>query len=134
VGTRLVPVHPAASVPSAPQCFSALCYGGMVSGPDAPLPADCYRYSLAQPGVVGCISAPRRRRELNENLATLRAPTLDPAQLAMLRAHGLGVRAENQRFNTLMRQPPATPRPPPGSCSPPSSRPRTRARRACCLG
>jgi hypothetical protein len=85
--------------------FSALCYGRMLSGPGAPSPADCYRYSLSQPGVVGCISAPRRRRELVENLEVLRAPTLDPAQLAALRAHGVGVRAENQRFNTLMRQP-----------------------------
>jgi diketogulonate reductase-like aldo/keto reductase len=85
--------------------FSALCYGRMVSGPQAPSPADCYRYSLSQPGVVGCISAPRRRHEVIENVAVLRAPTLDAAQLAALRAHGVGVRAENQRFNTLMRQP-----------------------------
>ena len=85
--------------------FSALCYGRMLSGPGAPSPADCYRYSLAQPGVVGCISAPRRRRELIENLAALRRPSLDDAELATLRAHGVGVRAENQRFNTLMRQP-----------------------------
>jgi diketogulonate reductase-like aldo/keto reductase len=85
--------------------FSALCYGRMVSGPGAPSPADCYRYSLSQPGVAGCISAPRRRRELIENLAALRSPILDAAQLAVLRAHGVGVRAENQRFNTLLRQP-----------------------------
>ena len=85
--------------------FSALCYGRMVSGACAPSPADCYRYSLAQPGVVGCISAPRRRHELIENLAALRRPSLDDAELATLRAHGVGVRAENQRFNTLMRQP-----------------------------
>jgi hypothetical protein len=85
--------------------FSALCYGRMVSGPCAPSPADCYRYSLAQPGVVGCLSAPRRRRELLENLAALRAPSLDADRLAALRAHGVGVRAENQRFNTLVRQP-----------------------------
>jgi hypothetical protein len=77
----------------------------MLSGAGAPSPADCYRYSLSQPGVVGCISAPRRRHELLENLAALRTPILDDAQLAALRAHGVGVRAENQRFNTLMRQP-----------------------------
>ncbi|MEO7736471.1 MAG: aldo/keto reductase, partial [Kofleriaceae bacterium] len=85
--------------------FSALCYGRMVSGACAPSPADCYRYSLSQPGVVGCISAPRRRHELIENLAALRRPSLDDAELATLRAHGVGVRVENQRFNALMRQP-----------------------------
>lgn len=85
--------------------FSALTYGRMISGPHAPSPADCYRYSLSQPGVTACISAPRRRREVIENLAVLAQPRLDEAQLAALRRHGLGVRAENQRFNSLLRQP-----------------------------
>ena len=85
--------------------FSALCYGRMVSGPDAPSAADCYRYALAQPGVTACISAPRRHDELVENLAALTAPPLTADELAAMRAHGVGVRAENHRFNTLMRQP-----------------------------
>jgi len=85
--------------------FSALCYGRMVSGPDAPSAADCYRYSIAQPGVTACISAPRRHTELVENLGVLTAPALTDAELAALREHGKGVRAENQRFNTLLRQP-----------------------------
>ncbi|MBL0216896.1 MAG: aldo/keto reductase [Myxococcales bacterium] len=85
--------------------FSALCYGRMVSGPGAPEPADCYRYSLSQPGVTACITAPRRHRELVENLAVLERTQLDETELARLRAHGAGVRIENQRFNTLIRQP-----------------------------
>src|SRR5436189_285082 len=85
--------------------FSALTYGRMISGPGAPSPADCYRYSLAQPGVTACISAPRREGELLENLAALARPRLDPAELAALRAHGAHVHAESQRFNTLLRQP-----------------------------
>lgn len=85
--------------------FSALCYGRMLVGDHAPPARDCYRYSLSQPGVVACISAPRRRAELVENLDALRAPMLDADRLAELRAHGLGVRADNQRFNTLLRQP-----------------------------
>jgi diketogulonate reductase-like aldo/keto reductase len=85
--------------------FSALTYGRMISGPGAPSPADCYRYSLAQPGVTACISAPRRPDELLENLAALAQPRLDPAELAALRAHGARVHAESQRFNTLLRQP-----------------------------
>jgi aryl-alcohol dehydrogenase-like predicted oxidoreductase len=85
--------------------FSALCYGRMVSGPDAPSAADCYRYSLSQPGVTACISAPRRRSELVENVGVLAQPVLDAAQLAAMREHGRLVRAEDQRFNTLLRQP-----------------------------
>jgi diketogulonate reductase-like aldo/keto reductase len=85
--------------------FSALTYGRMISGPGAPSPADCYRYSLSQPGVTACISAPRREDELAENLAALAHPRLDPERLAALRAHGAGVHAESQRFGTLLRQP-----------------------------
>lgn len=85
--------------------FSALCYGRMVSGPGAPSAADCYRYSLSQPGVAACISAPRDHDELVENLAALDAPPLSIDQQASLREFGRGVRAENHRFNALMRQP-----------------------------
>lgn len=85
--------------------FSALCYGRMVAGAGAPSAADCYRYSLSQPGVTASISAPRRHRELVENLAVLHQPTLAVEALASLRAHGEGVRAQNQRFATLVRQP-----------------------------
>jgi hypothetical protein len=77
----------------------------MVSGPNAPSPADCYRYSLSQPGVTACISAPRRHRELIENLEVLQQPTLDAASQAALRRHGEGVRLENQRFGSLIRPP-----------------------------
>ncbi len=85
--------------------FSALTYGRMISGPGAPPPADCYRYSLSQPGVTACISAPRRHDELLENLAALALPRLDPGRIDALRAHGARVHAESQRFNTLLRQP-----------------------------
>lgn len=85
--------------------FSALCYGRMLSGPNAPTPAECYRYSLSQPGVTAVISAPRRRNEVRDNLSALVQPILDADRVAALRSHGLGVRAENQRFNTLLRQP-----------------------------
>jgi aryl-alcohol dehydrogenase-like predicted oxidoreductase len=85
--------------------FSALCYGRMLAGPSAPSAAECYRYSLSQPGVTCCASAPRNRRELVENLDVLREPTLPAERLAELREHGLAVRAESQRFNALLRQP-----------------------------
>ncbi len=85
--------------------FSALCYGRMVAGPGAPSAADCYRYSLAQPGVSACLSAPRRHRELLENLEVVARPELSEASMAALRQHGAGVRIENQRFGELIRRP-----------------------------
>jgi HEAT repeat protein len=85
--------------------FSALCYGRMLTGPGAPVAADCYRYSLGQPGVTACLAAPRRHRELVEDLGALQSPRLSLDRQAALRAHGAGVRAENHRFNTLLRRP-----------------------------
>ena len=103
IETELLPVARAHG--TAIVTFSALCYGRMLSGPNPPSAANCYRYSLAQPGVTACISAPRRTGELIENLAVLDNPLLDADAIAALREHGVGVRAENQRFNALMRQP-----------------------------
>jgi hypothetical protein len=62
---------------------------------------------LARPGSpeIQVISAPRRRSEVRENIGVLASPFLTAEQLAELRAHGIGVRAENRRFNTLLRQP-----------------------------
>lgn len=85
--------------------FSALCYGRMVAGPGAPSAADCYRYSLTQPGVSACLSAPRRHRELLENLQVVAHPELAAESVAALRQHGAGVRIENQRFGELIRKP-----------------------------
>jgi HEAT repeat protein/diketogulonate reductase-like aldo/keto reductase len=85
--------------------FSALTYGRMLSGPNAPTPAECYRYSLAQPGVTACISAPRRHRELAANLEALAHPSLPAERITAMREHGAGVRAESTRFNKLLRQP-----------------------------
>ncbi len=88
--------------------FSALVYGRML----APSPsgsrfdaADCYRYCLSQDGVSVCLSAPRRQRELEENLGVVRAPTLAPEVMARMREHGLRVRADNRAFMSLVREP-----------------------------
>ena len=85
--------------------FTALCYGRMLQGEAAPSAQDCYRYSLAQDGVTATISAPRRHRELVENLEVLGAGAMTEAELARVRAHGAAVRIESQRFNALVRQP-----------------------------
>lgn len=88
--------------------FSALCYGRMLRGSSVfergPAALDCYRYALAQPGVSACISAPRRHRELVENLALLDLPALDPTMIEALRAHGREVHADNKRFDRLIRR------------------------------
>ncbi|MFT3698891.1 MAG: aldo/keto reductase [Kofleriaceae bacterium] len=85
--------------------FSALSYGRMLQGPLAPTAAQAYQYSMQQAGVTATISAPRRRSEVRENITALTAPALTDEQLQALRDHGRGVRAENQRFNALLRQP-----------------------------
>jgi aryl-alcohol dehydrogenase-like predicted oxidoreductase/HEAT repeat protein len=89
--------------------FSALCYGRMLRPHgelSRPTAADCYRYSLAQPAVAACISAPRFHRELEHNLQVMTAPTLTAAAAAALRAQGAAVYAQDTRFNTLLRQAP----------------------------
>ncbi|NVB41736.1 HEAT repeat domain-containing protein [Pseudenhygromyxa sp. WMMC2535] len=88
--------------------FSALCYGRMLRPSSVyargPAPPDCYRYSLAQPAVAACVSAPRRHRELAENLAVLERPELGDEQLEALRAHGREIYADNARFGRLLRR------------------------------
>jgi diketogulonate reductase-like aldo/keto reductase/HEAT repeat protein len=87
--------------------FSALVYSRMLA-PDAAGvrldAADCYRYSLSQQGVGLCLSAPRRQRELEQNLAVLRTPTLDVAMQERLRSHGARVRSDNRAFRSLVRR------------------------------
>jgi predicted aldo/keto reductase-like oxidoreductase len=77
-----------------------------VPGVEGELPgaADCYRYSLSQPGVSACLSAPRRGRELEENLAVLARPELTPEAAVLLRRQGAAVHQESRRFNALVRQ------------------------------
>jgi hypothetical protein len=55
--------------------------------------------------VTACISAPRRHRELIENLEVVVDPALPAERFEAVRAHGAKVRIENQRFNQLIRQP-----------------------------
>jgi aryl-alcohol dehydrogenase-like predicted oxidoreductase len=93
--------------------FTATCYGrllqptaGMPSDAVLPSAVDCYRYSLSQPGVSACLSAPRNHRELMQNLEVLARPWIMPDALEAMRAHGARVRARNQQFNALIRQAP----------------------------
>ena len=94
--------------------FTATCYGRLLrptagGGLALPTAADCYRYSLAQAGVSACLTAPRNRDELFENLEVLDGEKLDGDAMAAIRAHGVAVRAENRRFDTLVRRAPGGP-------------------------
>jgi HEAT repeat protein len=84
--------------------FSALSYGRVLS-PTISAP-DAYRYSLSQPGVSACLSAPRTPNELEQNLAVLQAPQLSAERQAELRAHGQRVHEESRDFARSIRRHP----------------------------
>lgn len=122
VMTRHSAAHPGAEQELLPRAraagvgvlgFSALCYGRMLRGSSVfergPAALDCYRYALAQPGMSACISAPRRHRELVDNLELLALPPLEPERIEALRAHGREVHADNKRFDRLVRRGGAAP-------------------------
>jgi len=122
VMTRHSAAHPGAEAAFFPEAlargtgvltFTATCYGrllqpapGMPSDAVLPSAVDCYRYSLSQPGVSACLTAPRSHRELVQNLEVLARPYMMPETLETMRAHGARVRARNQQFNALIRQAP----------------------------
>jgi aryl-alcohol dehydrogenase-like predicted oxidoreductase/HEAT repeat protein len=84
--------------------FSALSYGRILS--DTITAVDAYSYSLSQPSVAACLSAPRTTRELEENLAALDARALSPARQDALRAHGKIIHAESRDFARSIRRHP----------------------------
>jgi aryl-alcohol dehydrogenase-like predicted oxidoreductase len=86
--------------------FNNTCYGRLLSGQGGlapPAAADCYRYSLAQPGVTACLSAPATLEELEENLAALRDLELPPDRRRLLQAQGDLVYQEDSVFRKLVR-------------------------------
>jgi aryl-alcohol dehydrogenase-like predicted oxidoreductase len=78
--------------------FTSLCYGQL---PVAP--ADCYRYSLSQPGVTACMSAPRDVQQLRHNLQVLAQPTLPPEVQETLRPAGEAVYRRHRGFVEWIR-------------------------------
>ena len=60
--------------------------------------ADCYRFVLTNPCVNVCLTAPRSRAELRENLAALERGPLDEAEMAFMRRFGDAVHAHHRRF------------------------------------
>ncbi|MBY0524409.1 MAG: HEAT repeat domain-containing protein [Gemmataceae bacterium] len=86
--------------------FNNTCYGRLLQSDGkraAPTAADCYRYTLAQPGVTACWSAPATLQQLEENLQALHSPDLPSEQIAELRNHGDRVYREDTIFRQLVR-------------------------------
>src|SRR5262249_22243608 len=86
--------------------FSNTCYGRLLepyAGMEPPTAADCYRYTLMQPGVRACFSAPASLAQLEENLAALRDPTLPDERRNYLRAFGDRLYEEETMFRRFVR-------------------------------
>lgn len=87
--------------------FSATSYGRLLGGGVGA--ADCYRYTLAQPGVSAVVSAPSWTREVVENLDVLRRPALEDVDRARLLARGAAIREESLDFGRHVRRFPIAP-------------------------
>jgi hypothetical protein len=86
--------------------FNNTCYGRLLQAhgdAPAPGPADCYRYTLAQPGVTACLSAPATLEQLDENLQALHDPELPEDRRRLLLAQGKCVYEEDTTFRKLVR-------------------------------
>jgi aryl-alcohol dehydrogenase-like predicted oxidoreductase len=90
--------------------FSNLCYGRLLRDPESgppparpPTPAECYRYSLSQPGVTACLSAPRDLDQLRHNLEVLRCPVLDAQACEEVRPFGAAVHTHQRLFADCLR-------------------------------
>jgi aryl-alcohol dehydrogenase-like predicted oxidoreductase len=86
--------------------FNNTCYGRLLQARGdvpPPRPADCYRYTLAQPGVTACLSAPATLEQLAENLQALRDPELPEDRRQSLLAQGERVYEEDTMFRRLVR-------------------------------
>jgi hypothetical protein len=68
-----------------------------------PPAADCYRYTLTQPGVRACLSAPATLTQLEDNLAALRDPVLPEERRDYLLSFGERLYEEETVFRKLVR-------------------------------
>ncbi len=86
--------------------FSNTCYGRLLqprNGVPPPSAADCYRYTLMQPGVRACLSAPATLAQLEENLAVLRDPELPEDRRDYLLSFGERLYEEETVFRKFVR-------------------------------
>jgi HEAT repeats len=86
--------------------FNNTCYGRLLrprGDRPAPSAADCYRYSLSQPGVSMCLSAPATVAQLADTLAVVRDPVLSEERRAHLIAWGDELYREEKLFQQTIR-------------------------------
>ncbi len=86
--------------------FSNTCYGRLLEPQDGRAPpdaADCYRYTLMQPGVRACLSAPATLAQLEENLEALRDPALPEERRRYLQSLGEQLYREERVFRRFVR-------------------------------
>jgi aryl-alcohol dehydrogenase-like predicted oxidoreductase len=89
--------------------FSNLFYGRILrpAGGDreqpAPQAVDCYRYSLSQPGVHACLSAPADAKQLRHNLQVLQRPSLTAEEMSALRPFGDAAYRQHRAFSEWIR-------------------------------
>jgi hypothetical protein len=87
--------------------FNNTCYGRLLepyAGMPAPGTADCYRYTLEQPAVRCCLTAPATMDELNENLRVLREPVLTDECRRALLSFGTALYEEERMFRRTVRE------------------------------
>jgi aryl-alcohol dehydrogenase-like predicted oxidoreductase len=86
--------------------FNNTCYGRLLKphgDSQPPTAADCYRYTLSQPGVVTCWTAPSTVEQLKHNLTAMLDPALPPERRDALLRHGAKVYEEDTVFRKLIR-------------------------------
>jgi aryl-alcohol dehydrogenase-like predicted oxidoreductase len=86
--------------------FSNTCYGRLLQAHNGMSPssaADCYRYTMMQPGVRACLSAPATLAQLEENLEALRDPDLPEDRRDYLLSFGERLYEEETIFRKFVR-------------------------------
>jgi aryl-alcohol dehydrogenase-like predicted oxidoreductase len=86
--------------------FNNTCYGRLLKprgGRPAPTAADCYRFSLMQPGVTMCLSAPASLEQFEETLQVAAQPVLVEERRPWLEEHGAQVYREETLFRQTIR-------------------------------
>ena len=88
--------------------FNNTCYGRLFRQVDPkikpPSPAECYRYSLDQPAVTTCLTAPSTVDQLRENLKALdTSAEISAERRAELRRHGDRIYEQDSVFRQTVR-------------------------------
>jgi aryl-alcohol dehydrogenase-like predicted oxidoreductase len=87
--------------------FNNTCYGRLLesyAGMPPPRASDCYRYTLEQPAVRCCLTAPATLEQLDENLTALRDPALPNDRREALLTFGAALYREERTFRRLVRE------------------------------